>query len=128
MKELMKAAHEMTKEIRKEFPEVDYQAQLGLCISYLYNEGGNEMKVEAKLQELGYKVWEKGVKDSEGYKRRIYTNNLMQLAEKLNIELLNPKALRNNSMYFDCLNETFYYDVTSSREATVKTIIEELRK
>ena len=41
MKELMKKAHQMTREIKNEFPEVDYKFQLGLCISYLYK---NEKK------------------------------------------------------------------------------------
>ena len=30
MKNIMKKAHEMTKEIKKEFPNVDYRFQLGL--------------------------------------------------------------------------------------------------
>jgi hypothetical protein len=43
MKNIMKAAHKMAKEIRAEFPEVNYSFQLGLCISYLAKEGENEM-------------------------------------------------------------------------------------
>ena len=43
MKELMRKAHQLTKEIKAEFPEVNYSAQLGLCITYLMKEG-NEMK------------------------------------------------------------------------------------
>ena len=34
---LLKKAHELTKEIKREYPEVDYKAQLGICISFLYN-------------------------------------------------------------------------------------------
>ena len=41
MKNIMKEAHKLTKEIKKEFPEVDYKFQLGLCISYLSK---NEVK------------------------------------------------------------------------------------
>lgn len=41
--ELMKKAHKMTKEIKAEYPEVNYQVQLGLCISYLQNEEELEM-------------------------------------------------------------------------------------
>lgn len=41
---VMKEAHRLTKEIKKEFPEVDYKFQLGICMSYLLNgEGENEM-------------------------------------------------------------------------------------
>ena len=42
---LMKEAHKMTKEIKEQYPEVDYQAQLGLCLSFLAQEGGQEMKI-----------------------------------------------------------------------------------
>ena len=49
MKNIMKKAHEMTKEIKKEFPNVDYKFQLGLCLSFLYhNEGVEEEMVELK--------------------------------------------------------------------------------
>ncbi|MBO3417929.1 hypothetical protein [Clostridium perfringens] len=41
---VMKEAHRLTKEIKKEFPNVDYKLQLGICMSYLLNgEGENEM-------------------------------------------------------------------------------------
>ena len=35
---LMKEAHKMTREIKEKYPEVDYQAQLGLCLSFLAQE------------------------------------------------------------------------------------------
>ena len=41
-KNLMKKAHEMAKEIKEQYPEVDYQAQLGLCLSFLAQEGKKE--------------------------------------------------------------------------------------
>ena len=40
---LMKEAHKLTKEIKREYPEVDYKAQLSLCISYLSNKEEREM-------------------------------------------------------------------------------------
>ena len=43
-RELMKKAHEMTKEIKKEYPEVNYKFQFGLCLSFLMNEEETEMK------------------------------------------------------------------------------------
>lgn len=49
-KELMVKAHKMTKEIKSEYPTVNYKFQLGLCLSYLQNEGENEM-VELKGSE-----------------------------------------------------------------------------
>lgn len=127
-KELMVKAHKMTKEIKAQYPKVDYKFQLGLCLSYLQNKGENEMKVEEKLQNLGYKVWSK--KDSEGnvIAKRIYMNDLAELSEKLNVELLNSKGLRKDSMYFDCITEKFHFNVTSSRVSTVESMIEKLRK
>ena len=38
----MKEAHKMTKEIKEQYPEVDYQAQLGLCLSFLAQESKKE--------------------------------------------------------------------------------------
>ena len=43
MKNIMKAAHKMAKEIKSEYPNVNYKFQLGLCISYLAKEGENNM-------------------------------------------------------------------------------------
>lgn len=43
-KELMIKAHKMTKEIKNEFPEIDYKFQLGLCISYL-----QEKEIDVKI-------------------------------------------------------------------------------
>ena len=47
MKNIMKEAHRMAKEIKREYPSVDYKFQLGLCISYLYEESKKEV-VEVK--------------------------------------------------------------------------------
>ncbi|MFQ8932934.1 hypothetical protein [Intestinibacter bartlettii] len=41
---LMKEAHKMTKEIKEQYPEVDYQAQLGLCLSFLSQEQEGEQE------------------------------------------------------------------------------------
>lgn len=41
-KEMFVKAHELTKEIKKEFPEVDYKFQFALCLAY-FQEGGYEM-------------------------------------------------------------------------------------
>lgn len=50
---IMKEAHRLTREIKGEFPEVDYKTQLGLCISYLLEgiKGEDEMKNE-RVNEL----------------------------------------------------------------------------
>ena len=42
---VMKEAHRLTKEIKKEFPNVDYKFQLGICMSYLLNKKESDKKV-----------------------------------------------------------------------------------
>lgn len=54
---IMREAHKMAKEIKNEYPEVDYKFQLGLCISYLLNE-----RVEEKMELKELKGTEKQVK------------------------------------------------------------------
>ena len=58
---LMKEAHKLTKEIKKQYPEVDYKTQLGLCLSFLSQEGGKEM-VELKGTEKQVK-WAKDIRN-----------------------------------------------------------------
>lgn len=48
MKKIFKEAHKMTREMVKEY-EVDYQAQFGLCLSYLLNKKEEE---EVKLETV----------------------------------------------------------------------------
>ena len=48
---LMKKAHEMTREIVEKYGDVDYRTQLGLCLSFLAQEGEQEMKIEGKSEK-----------------------------------------------------------------------------
>ena len=41
MRNIMIEAHRMTKEIKNNSPEVDYKAQLGLCLSFLMMREGS---------------------------------------------------------------------------------------
>lgn len=61
MKNLFIEAHKMTREMVKEYG-VDYQAQFGLCLSYLFEERGMKM-VELKGTERQVK-WAKDIRDS----------------------------------------------------------------
>ena len=54
MKNIMKEAHRMTKEIKAQYPEVDYQAQLGICLSFLYNEEEAEMELEGTEKQIKF--------------------------------------------------------------------------
>lgn len=49
-KEIMKKAHELTKEMKKQYPEINYQMQLGLNIQFLI-ELSSELNVE-KAQRM----------------------------------------------------------------------------
>lgn len=64
---LMKEAHKMTREIVNKYGDVDYMAQLSLCLSFLSQEGGEEM-VELKGSE-------KQIKWAEDIRNRIIKVN-----------------------------------------------------
>jgi hypothetical protein len=55
MKELMKKAHQMTKEIKREYPDVNYKFQLGLCLSFLASKGVEEDMIKITT-EKGAKI------------------------------------------------------------------------
>ena len=62
MKNIMKEAHRLAKEIKKEYPEVDYMAQLGICLSFLYEE---ECGMSKRAEEIEAQL---GVTDEEAVK------------------------------------------------------------
>lgn len=64
-KELMKKAHEMTKEIKAQYPEVDYRFQFGLCLSFLMNEEEETMEIGTWNRKFEVKETEK-VETTEG--------------------------------------------------------------
>lgn len=60
-RELMIKAHKMTKEIKTQYPTINYKFQLGLCLSYLQKEGEIKM-VELKGTEKQVK-WANEIRD-----------------------------------------------------------------
>lgn len=52
MKNLFKKAHEMTRKMKERYPEVDYQAQFGLCLSYLLEKEREEGNMKIEMKEL----------------------------------------------------------------------------
>lgn len=54
MKNLMKEAHKMTKGIKAKYENVDYKAQLGLCLSFLL-----ENKEEVEMTKAREEKWER---------------------------------------------------------------------
>lgn len=126
MKNIMKEAHKLTREIVKEFQDVDYKAQLGICLSFLSKNKGDveEMSIEEKLNNLGFKTWKKG--EGENEKKRVYINSLTELLDALNVKC-NSKAYRKDKMYYDVVADKFVYNVSRSAESTVKEAIKVLR-
>lgn len=49
---IMKKAHQMTKEIVEKYGDVDYKTQLGLCLSFLSQEDKEEEKEEMTVEEV----------------------------------------------------------------------------
>ena len=105
MKNIMKEAHRMTKQIKKEFPEVDYQAQLGICLSFLYNKEETEMEVKLEGSEKQVKwateirevVLECAKKDVEKAQARYDEKQNKARANKLNTAKETLEMLRNET-------------------------------
>lgn len=127
---ILKEAHKLTREIKKEFPEVDYMTQLGICISYLSQERKEvveltavekiENEVKTIADERGYrddfkvsvKVWE--TKDKS--KKRTYVN----------VEI----GRKQCKGYVDCITEKCFFDeggvsVTKELNKRLLSIMEE---
>lgn len=91
---LMKEAHKMTREIVNKYGDVDYKAQLGLCLSFLSQEKeGNEM-VELKGTE-------KQVKWAEDIRNRIIkVNEIFEKAiEGVDMDKMAKSTWLDDNMY-----------------------------
>lgn len=90
---LMKEAHKMTREIVNKYGDVDYMTQLGLCLSFLSQEGGKEM-VELKGTE-------KQVKWAEDIRNRIIkVNEIFEKAiEGVDMDKMAKSTWLDDNMY-----------------------------
>ena len=90
---LMKEAHKLTKQIVSEYGDVDYMTQLGLCLSFLSQEGGKEM-VELKGTE-------KQVKWAEDIRNRIIkVNEIFEKAiEGVDMDKMAKSTWLDDNMY-----------------------------
>lgn len=52
MKNIFKKVHEMTRKIKREYPEVDYRTQFGICLSCLLKNKKEGKGMELELSEL----------------------------------------------------------------------------
>lgn len=107
--EIVRRAHKMAKEIKAQYPEVNYKFQYGLCLSYILN-GGNGMVDEFKAakkydqMEMLEKVMnEKGLDYSElgtTYKEvKNFESKRIEAYEKvLNYKAEAKKAIKGERM------------------------------
>ena len=80
---LLKKAHELTKEIKREYPEVNYKAQLGICLTFLHNN--KEVEEMVKLEGT-----EKQVKWAEDIRKEMIED------AKETIERINNSGKQDN--------------------------------
>ena len=114
---LMKEAHKLTKQIVSEYGDVDYKTQLGLCLSFLSQEGGKEM-VELKGTE-------KQVKWAEDIRNRIIkVNEIFEKAiEGIDMDKMAKSTWLDDNMYV--IAQTSLKNVLVQEEA--KFFIENFR-
>lgn len=93
MSKIMKEAHELTRKIKEQYPEVDYQFQLSLCLKYLIEEY-REMNVSdfIKDYEQNYKK----------YNYILYHNDI--LVKNGKITESQEKEQKNTSAFYKILH------------------------
>lgn len=108
---IMREAHKMTKQIVSEYGNVDYKTQLGLCLSFLSQEGGKEM-VELKGTE-------KQIKWAGDLRSRFikYLDFVKDLADGIEISESLQDDIEDD---FDSLEEAF--EVIEKQEKASKII------
>lgn len=52
MKKIFIEAHKMTREMKESYPEVDYQAQFGLCVSYLLEKKEEKQMLKGSEKQV----------------------------------------------------------------------------
>lgn len=65
--EIIKKAHQMAKEIKREFTNVDYRVQFGLCLSYLISNEKEDKKMKLPALEDS----EKQIKWAEDIRKKV---------------------------------------------------------
>lgn len=107
---IMKEAHKLTKEIKNKFPEVNYNAQLGICISYLYEIKGEVIMEDNRITEL-----KELAKESKNY------NKVWNKVESFSKEIRNRKF--NNEEI-----ESFKYKAENIVELAIEILKEEIKE
>ena len=99
MRELFLKAHQMTREIKKQYQEVDYRAQFGLCLSYLLKNRKEEkemtkLELLSKVTGIEVEVLENrnNYKDFQKYFKAMYENDCTDKEKISTIHNLGEKA------------------------------------
>jgi len=110
-KNIMKEAHKMTKEMKKQYPEINYQMQLGLNIQFLV-EMSSELNAE-KAQRM--------ITNEKEVRQRYNGNNL-----STNNKLQGPGLVeRTNFKFWSNYGKTrLYYTMTIDGIAVKDTYID----
>ena len=123
MKNILKKAHEMTREIKREYPNVDYKTQLGICISYLYNEKEeNEMtNLEMLIEDFRSVVSKAKFEGELIYSAQEVESACEKLQEVFTDEnILKEKDLKDFGMvHFTIFNHSKYNDEVEGSEETL---------
>ena len=117
MREIMVKAHKLTREMKEEFPEVDYKFQLGLCLKELMAERNQEQeltleeKLDKALEEKANKVganpvwnkWEKGQHSRMYYSYTYYIKGRRHDVKCGYLDLKNNEYVTYDR-YYNCLD------------------------
>ena len=122
---IMKEAHKMTREIKAEYPEVDYKFQLGLCIKYLLKESKRE---ESKTIGSHYEYLLNNIDFNESELKEVNKRKRVRLLDRdmLMRGIKNQlKVLKNDSDKYTFVFEinylmptSFFNDMTSDNNST----------
>ncbi len=102
MANLFKKAHEMTKQIKKDFPDVDYKFQFALCCKYLKNNKESEM-----VQLIGSEKQIAWATDIRNHNIKVLQNEINEIKARhydYNLEI-SPKSAEMISKLEKAIND-----------------------
>ena len=129
MKNLFIKAHKMTREIKEQYNEVDYQVQFGLCLSYLH-ENKEEKKMIKKLAEEKIRKFAKSEAQAEKHLSKLagIDDSIEMLDKNEQMEMLKEAGI---SIKFrePIRRELFIEEIAKEQGAEYGiTTVEELRR
>lgn len=98
--EMFKKAHQMTREVKAQFPKVNYRVQFGLSLAYLHN-----VEEEAKMVELKGTV--KQVKWAEKIRERFVAESKKRFEMKMNLykKMNKPELIEKHTNIYNFMME-----------------------